>query len=89
MSVTHVAGPYVGVRGRGIQRCLWCGEKLVDTKGQAAPVPPGGEPPEALFFPLLGLVRVEGENPTRSSVVGEFDNECTPLPDDFCFDLVE
>lgn len=88
-SVTHVAGPYVGIDKRAVQRCLWCGFKLVDTKGQMSLVGPNGEPPRPCFWETLALVRVTGGNPTSYVAVGKFDDEETKLPDDFCQDLVE
>lgn len=87
-TVTHMAGASVGVAGRVIQRCLVCGEKLCDNKGTAAPVNPDGSPPVFPTFAQGALVQVEPGNPTRFSVVGEFVSP-DPLPDDFCWELVE
>lgn len=51
MSVTHVAGTRIGLNGRWIQRCAWCGAKLVDVRGPED---------EGLFFRPGGLVRERG-----------------------------
>jgi hypothetical protein len=88
-SVTHVAGPYVGIDGRAVQRCMWCGAVLVDTRGQMGPVGPDGEPPTVCFWATGALVQVSGDNPQRSLDVGRFDEVGKPLPTDFCIDLVE
>jgi hypothetical protein len=85
MSVTHMAGPVVGVAGRGVQRCAVCGEKLLDSKNAMAPVGPNGERPEFPFWREGALVECDGN---RSSDAGDF-MTAEHLPDDFCLSLVE
>lgn len=85
MSVTHVAGPFIGLSStnRAIQRCLICGEKLIDTKNQASP---NGEP--SSFWRAGALIKVEGSQPACSSDIGDFLTD-SELPDDLCISLVE
>jgi hypothetical protein len=53
--VTHIAGAYWGVNGRAVQRCAWCGAKLLDFRFDA-----NREPPAAECFDLGALVKVSG-----------------------------
>jgi hypothetical protein len=85
MSVTHVAGPVIGINGRGIQRCMVCGEKLGDTLNQMAPVNPDGSAPVMLSWRAGALVSFDGN---RQSDEGLFE-AAEGLPDDFCLALVE
>lgn len=87
-TVTHMAGPPVGIGGRVIQRCLVCGEKLLDSLNTAAPLNPDGTPPVFPTWDEGALVRIEPGNPARHSVVGSF-MTTIPLPADFCWELVE
>lgn len=54
-TVTHIAAGWLTVSGRLIQRCGVCGEKLVDSKGTAAPIETcrackgTGHSPQAVF----------------------------------------
>lgn len=84
MSVTHLAGPVVGIKGRIIQRCPVCGEKLLDSLNAAMPLNPDGSVPEFPTWDEGSLVEVEGN---RSSVIGEFISDS--LPNNFCLVLVE
>jgi hypothetical protein len=83
-SVTHVAGPVVCINNRVIQRCMVCGEKLGDNARVMMPVGPDGHPQPYPTWNPGALVQVEGN---RSSEVGHFNN--SPLPWDFCLELVE
>lgn len=82
-TVSHLAGPWITIEGRGIQRCLICGEKLIDTKGQASA--DGDNTP--LFWGKGCFVQVTvNENPQRWSVLPDNGER---LPKDSCIDLVE
>lgn len=85
MSVTHVAGPEIGIAGRGIQRCMWCGAKMCDSLGAMTPTNPDGSPPIFLFFGKGRLIQTDGN---RMLDIGDF-MEVKKLPADFCLDLVE
>lgn len=85
MSVTHVAGPVVAIKGRGVQRCMVCGEKLRDSLGEAAPVGPDGEEPEMMVFGTGRLIRVVKG---RMTDVGSY-MDVESLPNDNCWSLVE
>lgn len=50
MAVTHVAGTRIGLNGRWMQRCAWCGAKLVDVRCD-------GYPGDGAFFRPGSLVR--------------------------------
>lgn len=83
-SVTHLAGPVVTIRGRAIQRCVVCGEKLCDSLNTAAPLESDGSEPIFPTWQEQAFVQMEGN---RTSQVGNLRH--TPLPDDFCLALVE
>lgn len=97
MSVTHLVGQPVYLKGRTIQRCLVCGEKLLDSKGggliDAKYVRPRGEksPDGTPTLPINSHVRVDGD------VVVQQDEEKPDAdgfipgdpPIDLCIDLVE
>ena len=89
MKTVHVAGPPVVINGRVVQRCAWCGEKLLDSKNTVGLIGPNGEPPT---FPTYGerrLIEFEpGDGFVRSIDVGDF-VETEELPPEFCHDLVE
>ena len=85
MSVTHVAGPVVSVRGRVIQRCAVCGEKLADSRNVAIAANPDGTPGEYATWAEAHLLEFEGN---RQSDAGEFRGPA-PLPANFCLALVE
>lgn len=92
MSVTHVAGPVIVVKGRYapdneriIQRCVVCGEKLIDTEGQMAPDKPDGTPPDGPgVWAEQALVQIDGN---RHLNVGTYIDDDDP--EDFCLALVE
>lgn len=86
MSISHLAGPPVCIAGRVVQRCPWCGYKLCDSEGSAAPLNPDGTPPTFPTFPQGHFVRVSEGNPT-SYVTGKKWEDDDPT--DFCLDLVE
>lgn len=79
-SVTHIAGHSITVRGRLIQRCALCGEKLVDSLNTASP---DGRPIGT--WEVGRFVNVTFGNPSRSVVLENSDK----LPDDSCLSLVE
>lgn len=88
MTTTHIAGVPVtlsGRDGRVIQRCSLCGEKLVDSKGMAAPLRPDGTAESMGTWEVCRLVQVEHGNPTRWSLLPESEK----LPPDSCLELVE
>jgi hypothetical protein len=89
MSVTHIAGPVcvldvAGVK-RGIQRCVVCGEKLSDTRGQMGLVSADGLPPQAVFWKERHYVEIDGN---RQSSGADFADPGDP-PEDLCIELVE
>lgn len=85
-SVTHVAGPLVAVKGRIVQRCPVCGEKLSDNRdSKSFASVHAGPAPEFAAWTEGALVQFQG---ARQSVVGDFFQE-GPLPNDFCLELVE
>lgn len=80
-SVTHIAGPDIAVEGRYLrQRCAWCGAVLLDHDLAGIAVPEGMDPRPSTWQ-VGGLVRVEGDSPRYSALLGGPD---TPLPDDAC-----
>lgn len=85
MSVTHIAGGWVEISGRVVQRCSWCGEKLIDSLGAALPIKEDGSFNMIATWPPGKMVRVTQGSPTISVVL----DECDDLPDDSCADLVE
>lgn len=85
MSVTHVAGPAVEIRGRVVQRCMWCGEKLCDSLNASAPLNPDGTPPVFPIWKTGNLVEHDG---ARHTDAGPFEGPA-PLPENFCLDMVE
>lgn len=86
MSVTHLAGPVVGYKGRSIQRCALCGEKLRDSKGEAAPMNEDGTIPEYPMWTVSNLIRFMDDG--FEVDLGEYATSPAE-PDDFCIALVE
>lgn len=78
--VTHIAGVFVGLAGRIIQRCACCGYKLVDNKNTASP-----DGATMSTWASGALVEIDGN---RSSMVGMYEDP-NPLPANFCINLVE
>lgn len=86
MSVTHIAGNRLDIRGRVIQRCSLCGEKLIDNLHEAGPYRADGSISDArATWPVGRLIRVTDGNPSRSVVLDDTDK----LPDDSCLDMIE
>lgn len=87
MSATHIAGPVIVIDARVIQRCAWCGEKLIDCI-PANMMVVEGDTRGVATWPEFALVRVDGN---VSSVVETFENRdpLGQLPDDSCKDMVE
>jgi hypothetical protein len=83
-TVTHLAGPHVGVSGRVVQRCCVCGEKLCDNINTAMALNPDGTQPEFPTWKTGSYVRVERN---QHLLVGHWDDD--ELPADFCLPLVE
>lgn len=82
---THLAGTPVNVIGRWIQRCLVCGEKLVDSENHDMITTEGKI--YVSFWPVGGIIRIDGKN---SSCIGITEiPEIIYLPENFCLDLVE
>ena len=80
----HLAGTVVGLAGRVIQRCLICGEKLLDSKGSSAPVDMDGKTPTFPTWPVGGWVEVDGN---QSMLISETKNlrfEAGDIPDGCC-----
>lgn len=95
-STTHVAGPWVGFKAedRLIQRCMVCGEKLIDLKPSCThvAVPPENQDEKSIerYIPTFSpgrMIQVSEGNPKQFLDVGDF--KVDPLPDDFCLALVE
>ena len=84
-TVTHIAGQAICVRGRWIQRCSLCGEKLLDSLRAAAPLNPDGTQPEFPRWECGRLVRVTAGNPRSEVMLPDTDQ----LPADSCLELVE
>lgn len=84
-STTHIAGPAVCIGDRVIQRCVVCGEKLVDNLGQESPVKPDGSAPDVATWTDGAMVRIA---PGRQTLVGDWVAE-PRAPSDFCLALVE
>lgn len=84
-SVTHIVGSWIEIGGRVIQRCAWCGEKLLDSKNVAMPLGPNGEEPSFPTWPPGRLVRFSGTQPRCEHLLPE----SAQLPSDSCVDLVE
>lgn len=88
MSATHVVGPLVTYKTRCLQRCLVCGEKLIDMKAGKR-VLRNGEVELSLpsHFHPGALLRIGGDGPVTWENMGVFGND--PVPYDFCITLVE
>lgn len=86
-TVTHVAAPHVTVSGRTLQRCVICGEKLVDSKHTAMPLGPDGGVPAFPAWRAGQYLRVYPGNPRVEANVGHWDDD--DLPADLCLPLVE
>lgn len=90
-ATTHVAGPYLGFKkeSRIIQRCMCCGEKLIDADPSRCMVPSDQADRSFATFKTGDLVEVSGDGQcTRFSVVGSFDQP-DAFPENFCLALVE
>jgi len=83
MSVTHLAGPVIGIHQRIIQRCSVCGLKLADNANY--PLNEDGTVAGLPVWEPRSFVRQEGDPPiwTCLGMAGEV------IPDDFCLELVE
>lgn len=86
MSTTHIAGMPCILDGRGIQRCAWCGQKLIDTKGLKIQVDEPGMEPPIRFWPPNAVIQVDGVSAT---VLYENGFVCQEQPNDLCLQLVE
>lgn len=91
--LVHVAGIAMKVQGRLIQRCAVCGEKLCDSRGQAAPLKPDGSPPDPpQAFAESALVRVErfGHLAISKAIGAEKHTDGTSkIPDGFCLEWAD
>lgn len=87
ITVSHIAGPAITIMGaeRVIQRCSLCGEKLIDSKGMAAPLNPDGSAPQVCVWEVGRFVQVTEGNPTMYLLLPPSQK----LPDDSCIVLVE
>lgn len=86
MSVTHVAGPPVVFNCRVIQRCVVCGEKLLDSLRCMAPLNPDGSQPSFPTYPERHYIHVDGN---QTTVGVDYLTLNVDEPVDFCIDLVE
>jgi hypothetical protein len=84
-TVTHIVGPAIHACDRAVQRCSLCGEKLLDSKGQMAPIGPDGKTPAFLSWPVGRLLRFHPGNPRHEELLPDTDQ----LPDDSCLALLE
>lgn len=88
MSVTHIASRHVTIEGRTVQRCGWCGTKLLDSQGAMCAVPvefdSSSDDGRMPVWPEGAFVQVDGN---RSSVIET--DEANLLPEDNCRGLVE
>lgn len=85
-TTTHFAGLPIIIEGRCIQRCGWCGYKLVD-KMIADPYKPGGkELVDELYMPG-SIVRVDDDNGEQFLVTTK--DWGTGVPLDACDKLIE
>lgn len=82
MSVTHIVSKPVTIEGRRIQRCGWCGEKLLDSKGVM--VPESMSEHSFPTWPENAFVQIDGN---RQSVIET--DEPNLLPPDHCMELAE
>mgnify|MGYP000909049470 CR=1 FL=1 len=87
MSVTHIPGCVIEIKGRIIQRCMLCGEKLCDNKNVMMPVGPDGEDPIFPTFKIGSLIECEGNR--MFMVEEDFTKKDVRLPDDLCLSLIE
>lgn len=88
-TVSHVAGPSMNIRGRIIQRCMVCGEKLCDSKNTASPLNEGGSVPEFPTWCVGDIVQTSvNENPRRYIRTAHVDDG-GPIEEDCCIALVE
>jgi hypothetical protein len=91
IATTHVAGPWLmfGKENRIIQRCMCCGEVLIDDDPSRCMVPSDQAEKSFPTFETGVLVEIEStDGVTRKSVVGYF-QQPEPMPDNFCLALVE
>lgn len=91
-SVTHLTGSVVKVGDRMLQRCIICGEKLVDNYGVPVPLGPDGKEEE---FPtwepgvLLRLMTTNSGSRFWQPLNHSEKQLPDELPDDSCIALVE
>ncbi len=83
MSATHIAGFFVRIEDRLIQRCALCGEKLIDVRLGRVETDVSGEP-----YPTwdAGAHVVIDDNNNRMQV---HRNPAAGLPADSCLSMVE
>ena len=86
VTVTHMAGPYVVIQNRVIQRCLICGEKLADMLIRKASVPSLKNLP-GVWEPYC-YVRFNTDDTVVSKTIIDIGVEME-FPDDWCLSLVE
>ena len=90
MSTTHLAGNYVNIHGRIIQRCLICGEKLCDSKGAQVAITADNPDGQFAAWAIGSWVQQDGN---CLSLAGETETpyfDCGDyIPDDCCLALVE
>lgn len=94
VSVTHVAGSAIEINGRVVQRCAWCGFKLIDALVKDQPVGKGGRVtmPFAWTFGDQVRVPIDGDQTKpgplgKPAMHGHMNTD--PFPADFCFGMVE
>jgi hypothetical protein len=92
-TVTHVAERAIDIHGRVIQRCVWCGHKLIDALVKEQPLDGRGKPKPIFAWMPGDMVRVPSDGPQdkdgtgKRLMVGHMNTD--QLPADFCYELVE
>ena len=96
-TTTHVAGCFIQIGPRCIQRCLICGHKLIDVDlARMAAGVPDDDKVRATYWETGALVQEQMDwrsGNVQWTLVGilgfEGEFEVERLPDDFCLALVE
>lgn len=92
-TATHIAERAIDIHGRVIQRCCWCGFKLIDAMVKDQPVEKGGRPKPIFTWSPGDQVRVSlgGDQAEKAlgkpTLVGHMNTDA--LPADFCWGLAE
>lgn len=90
MTHVHLAGNFVVIGSRVIQRCLVCGYKLIDNLGQVTEVTENDPNSQTSTWPIGGLIQIDDGNPVQMTLLSESENPIFEYEwNNCCVDLVE